>query len=1062
MRRSHLLRLFVLIVAYTAWLTQSSQAGQLRPKTAHATRYIPAATSGPRLGPNSHSLEGGAISSVPDTVRILAIRVQFQPDNLSTTTGDGTFLLEPSSEYAVDPPPHDRRYFEAQIQALANYYRSVSGGKLIVEGDVYPREESSSYTLPHQMDYYHPPEADSDDSLRDLRLSELLRDAVKAADGDTAVRFDRYDCVIVFHAGVGQDFAFDFDPTPNDIPSVFLDSLTVKEHLGSDGISVDNGEWTVREGIILPEAQSQEGYEIGLLGTACLMFAQWLGIPALYNTKDGRPGIGMWGLMDQGSNNGSGLLPAQPCAWTRVFMGWCDPIVVHAGQDLPVAAWKTRDPHKVYKIPINDHEYFLIENRQRDVNRDGIAVGRDHRGNRVEIKFDNQGNLQVLHEGTLGVITQIDEYDFGLPGSGILIWHVDEEVLRRGLAENRVNADPEHRAVDLEEADGAQDIGQQYGFLSPGAGAENGVPEDAYWAKNEINMLVNASEKVEFGPHTEPNSNSYSGAVTGILITDFSDLDSVMTFSVRKERVVAGFPVWAGAEASGHPLVADIDGDGSDEILLATRDGRLVCWRGDGSPFAPSTRQVAYAGVGQDTLWYPDATFFTAPPGNEDGPILAPILSTDGASPLVFWGARRGLWALRAADPGKPPAVAAHFDSARLSGTALHSWKTPAGTLYTLYPQTEGLRFVWVSRDSGLNDLSLVPTPYQILDFAGAGPRGFYLLASSEQRVVLEAFDSQLRTRWTAVPASSPTSLVAGDLDGNGSVEVVTLAPDGTVDALGEDGQRLPGFPTRAFGTCSGRLALGDVDGKGGAEIVFTTDYAQAYVLSRNGVTLPGWPVDLRPAGERGSAEGQYSSTTPILVDLNDDGAAEVLVADQRGGLVALGQDGQPLPGFPLATSTRLTGVAAGDIDGDGLLELVAAGAEGLVYAWETDAAEAGAVWPQPLADASATACLPGPVSPPQPPAGEGNVLVLGSLHCFPNPTAGQAARIRFTLKKDARVRAEIYDLAGSKVAELSGHGAAGLENELVWDTSGTEPGVYFVRLVVGGETEIVKLAVTP
>ncbi len=68
---------------------------------------------------------------VPDTLRILAIRVDFQEDNNSLTTGNGKFELDPSTEAFIDPPPHDLTYFQHQLLALSNYYRRVSNLSLI-------------------------------------------------------------------------------------------------------------------------------------------------------------------------------------------------------------------------------------------------------------------------------------------------------------------------------------------------------------------------------------------------------------------------------------------------------------------------------------------------------------------------------------------------------------------------------------------------------------------------------------------------------------------------------------------------------------------------------------------------------------------------------------------------------------------------------------------------------------------------------------------------------------------------------------------------------------------
>ncbi|MDQ7054109.1 MAG: hypothetical protein Q9P14_14945 [candidate division KSB1 bacterium] len=268
-----------------------------------------------------------------DTLRILAIRVEFQPDTLAETTGDGRFVLQPPAEPTIDPPPHDRTYFEAQLQALSNYYKTVSNGKLILLYEVYPREATRAYQLPHNMAYYAP---GADSAHEDQRLAELFRDGFTVADRDDQIDFSRFDSFILFHAGVGRDLNFDFDPTPNDVPSAFLTFDDLHQGLAPDdpafaGIAVQNGAVHIRDGIILPETESQEGFEIGLLGTAAIMMGFQIGLPALFNPETGASGIGRWGLMDQGSGNFQGMLPAEPSAWEKVFMGWEKPIVVTQG-----------------------------------------------------------------------------------------------------------------------------------------------------------------------------------------------------------------------------------------------------------------------------------------------------------------------------------------------------------------------------------------------------------------------------------------------------------------------------------------------------------------------------------------------------------------------------------------------------------------------------------------------------------------------------------------------------------------------------------------------------------
>ena len=194
-----------------------------------------------------------------DSLRILALRVEFEPDEDETTTGDGRFDLSIPPEPIIDPPPHNRAYFEDQMAALAAYFRTVSDGALIL----LPEVSDSVFSLPRPMADYA---FEAEDEVN-RGLTELYRDAIQAADG-AGIIFSDYDCYIIFHAGVGRDVALSFDPTPSDIPSAFLNLNDLREYIGNQdpsyrGIAVENGGFFIQEGILLPETESQEGYEIG-------------------------------------------------------------------------------------------------------------------------------------------------------------------------------------------------------------------------------------------------------------------------------------------------------------------------------------------------------------------------------------------------------------------------------------------------------------------------------------------------------------------------------------------------------------------------------------------------------------------------------------------------------------------------------------------------------------------------------------------------------------------------------------------------------------------------------
>ena len=76
----------------------------------------------------------------PKVIRVLAIRVNFKkevPDD-PQTTGYGTFDMRTKAEFKaqeghlIDPAPHNQSYFLKHMEALADYYRVVSNGRLAV------------------------------------------------------------------------------------------------------------------------------------------------------------------------------------------------------------------------------------------------------------------------------------------------------------------------------------------------------------------------------------------------------------------------------------------------------------------------------------------------------------------------------------------------------------------------------------------------------------------------------------------------------------------------------------------------------------------------------------------------------------------------------------------------------------------------------------------------------------------------------------------------------------------------------------------------------------------
>ena len=969
-----------------------------------------------------------AVNSAPDELRILAVRLQFQPDEDFMTTGDGTFMMNPPETPVINPPPHDSTYFEYQLQALADYYAAVSKGKLKLTGHVFGK----IINLPKQMGGYNP---GTTEDLTDQGLAELMRDGISGAD-EAGAPFSDYDVVILFHAGVGRDIELGYDPTSKDIPSAFLNEtdLAVLGDEYANGIPVQNGSLRVREALILPETQNQEGFDIGLLGTMTLMFGFQLGMPALWNTDTGRSGVGRWGMMDQGSGNYNGMIPCEPCAFTKVLMGWETPIEVRNGTNLTVACAAVKNTRKIIKVPLNDQEYYLVENRQYDVNKDSVTYGTDADGRRI--LFPAVGFLEL--EEPVNVIVEIDEYDYGLPGSGILIWHIDERVVLENLETNRVNADPARKGVDLEEADGAQDIGESYGFLSGGSGAEGGVLHDAWFADNKVNKLVNRSDKVEFSDDTYPNTRSNGGGVTHIRFFDFSESDTVMSFSVTTGLLQAGFPVrFPDHDEYLPPLVGDLDGDGDREILVIGSYDNLYIWNHDGTGFfGPGTEAEAITLSG-------DTIFYTAP--------LVPLgvfrnrkidvlgdLDGDGRDELAVSGDRNGevgVHIFQGTDDDGDGRMDREgfipFDSADLPVRLL------------LDPETHRLAVI----------------SYQ----------GFFRVFSSEYEMLSETAIPLMLTYMCERPGNG--YIVSGE-DGTGAVLFLDAAGNishqytlndrfltavsALIDGVGEtvwiSGMQGAWFWNTGFQTVepvieSARaasapdMAVADINQDGFPEAVRTGE-AGMLAFERNGALAEGFPAQ--------NYRNEIRSGAPLIADVNDDGQPELMVS-QNGNIEFFSVSGTHLDDLTLSPGSGAL-ISVDDVDLDGDMEILAV-TNGWLTVWDLDAPYSAerVPWGYVSHDPGRTGFNPAVFAPRS--ATAENWLPENLAYNYPNPNETDYTIIRYRLERAADVTIKILDLSGKQIAAFRGPGVALADNEVRWDLTHVSSGVYVCHIRAAGDS---------
>lgn len=377
---------------------------------------------------------------------------------------------------------HNKSHFSDLLNGttgntMRTYYREVSYGTFDIEVDVYGPFESA-----HHMAYYGGDKfgLDTGDGATARNILEMAREAVQLADNgtdgydeddpldgpDEEVDFTQYDldsdyiidALFIIHAGDGQEEGGGAN--------------AIWSHMG--GIWPWPGEWVERE-ITSPKYYARPYStepETGEVGVFAHEFGHVLGLPDLYDTdgtgSGGRSdGAGDWAIMASGSWNGNpgGSSPAHLCAWSKIRLGWVDPIIVTSDVSLTqLEIPPVENNTVVYKMwthnsSVNDSEYFLIESRQ-------------------SLGFDSE-----------------------LPGDGLLIWHIDDSV-------GTMNNNPNHLRVDLEEADGNEEL-IEYNY-------PKGESTDPW--KDNVTGFTNTSI---------PNSSSYDGSDTGVWVWNISDIDPV-------------------------------------------------------------------------------------------------------------------------------------------------------------------------------------------------------------------------------------------------------------------------------------------------------------------------------------------------------------------------------------------------------------------------------------------------------------------------------------------------------------------------------------------------------
>lgn len=251
--------------------------------------------------------------------------------------------------------------------SVKDYFWDQSYGQLEFDFDIV-----GPVTMPNNYEYYGENRGDN----TDVNIRELVVEACKAV--DDRIDFSAYDWdgdniveqVFILFAGHGE-------ANYNDPNTIWPHKSSIASaKLVLDGKSIG----TYACSCELGSKESIDG-----IGTFCHEFSHCLGLPDMYDTQyGGCYGTDAWDLMGAGGYNGNTFCPAGYTAYERMEIGWLQPAVLKANQQ--ISNMKNLQENPEAYIIYNDgntSEYFLLENRN------------------------------------------LTGWDSALPGEGLLITHVD-------------------------------------------------------------------------------------------------------------------------------------------------------------------------------------------------------------------------------------------------------------------------------------------------------------------------------------------------------------------------------------------------------------------------------------------------------------------------------------------------------------------------------------------------------------------------------------------------------------------------------------------------------------
>lgn len=548
----------------------------------------------------------------------------------------------------------------------------------------------------------------------------------------------------------------------------------------------------------------------------------------------------------------------------------------------------------------------------------------------------------------------------------------------------------------------------EFGSLASGDSTDNST--------SPFRLAVTANEAFSATLHVEVVANA------GMPYPYTTSLDIPMAVSLD----MAGWPQSVGALSS--PLIIDIGGDGAAELVFGDQDGWVHAYHADGAgeiegfPVAlgGTIRSALAAGdLDGDGRWElvanrrtPNATVVL----DDTGVILHEHLTAEYsmANPAIADVDGNGTCEIISVSMNTGSILVMAPD-----GTTLPGFPVAIGAAVRSSPAVGD-----IDRDGHA----------EVVVVSSAGGGSIHAVSTNDGVEILG---------WpVTIGSESVNGPMIADLDGDGGPEVVVGTDGGVVRAYNRDGSvRFTAQSTAAVKTS---VVPGDLDGDGILELVFVANDGRVHALDAQGRAIPGFPVPTTGA----------CRSTPVLADLNGNGTADIVFANTNGYVYVIDVNDDVVAPFPLNIGASVVeGVCIGHLDDDADAEIAAV--SGLRCCVIDTKRAARIVWPCFKGSPQRTGNTAD--IPTASPGGQGGAILPSLVWLsppFPNPSSG-AVKFRFAVPQTMRVALGVYDAQGRRVATvLDRRTEAGLHT-VIWDGrsdagSPCRAGLYVCTLTAG------------